>query len=140
VGLKPCPLLEVRGGVWRFDDSKPGQKLADGERFATGVRNSSALAWRDGDNLYTTWHGRDGTSKGWPELVSEADDASIPDEMFRVTKGSDMGWPYTYWDAKRKVRLDGAGIWRRRQDAGDRQQICQAGRRCSSRCGPRPWT
>ena len=105
VGLKPCPLLETRGGIWRFDDSKPGQKLADGERFATGVRNSSALAWRDGDNLYTTWHGRDGTSKGWPELVSQADDDNIPDEMFRVTKGSDMGWPYTYWDAKRKVRL-----------------------------------
>jgi glucose/arabinose dehydrogenase len=105
VGLKPCPLLDVRGGIWRFDDSKPGQKLADGEHFATGVRNSSALAWRDGDNLYTTWHGRDGTSKGWPELVSDADDANIPDEMFRVTKGTDMGWPYTYWDAKRKVRL-----------------------------------
>lgn len=105
VGLKPCPLLETRGGIWRFDDSKPGQKLADGERFATGVRNSSALAWRSGDNLYTTWHGRDGTSKGWPELVSQADDDNIPDEMFRVTKGTDMGWPYTYWDAKRKVRL-----------------------------------
>ena len=28
VGLKPCPLLETRGGIWRFDDSKPGQKLA----------------------------------------------------------------------------------------------------------------
>ena len=39
VGLKPCPLLETRGGVWRFDDSKPGQKLADGEHFATGIRN-----------------------------------------------------------------------------------------------------
>ena len=105
VGLMPCPLLDTRGGIWRFDDSKPGQKLADGEHFATGVRNSSALAWRDGDNLYTTWHGRDGTSKGWPELVTDADDDNIPDEMFRVTKGTDMGWPYTYWDAKRKVRL-----------------------------------
>ncbi|HKX65359.1 MAG TPA: PQQ-dependent sugar dehydrogenase [Rhizomicrobium sp.] len=105
VGLKPCPLLAVRGGIWRFDDSKPGQKLADGEHFATGVRNSSALAWRDGDGLYTAWHGRDGTSKGWPELVSQAEDDAIPDEMFRVTKGTDMGWPYTYWDANRKIRL-----------------------------------
>jgi len=105
VGLKPCPLLETRGGVWRFDDSKPGQKFADGEHFATGVRNSSALAWRNGDGLYTTWHGRDGTSKGWPEFVTQADDDAIPDEMFRVTKGTDMGWPYTYWDANRKIRL-----------------------------------
>src|SRR3984957_14106571 len=39
VGLNPCPILEARGGVWRFDDSKPGQKLADGEHFATGIRN-----------------------------------------------------------------------------------------------------
>ena len=105
VGLKPCPLLETRGGVWRFSDSKAGQKLADGEHFATGVRNSSALAWRNGDGLYTTWHGRDGTSKGWPEFVTQADDDAIPDEMFRVTKGTDMGWPYTYWDANRKIRL-----------------------------------
>jgi glucose/arabinose dehydrogenase len=105
VGLKPCPLLETRGGIWRFDDSKAGQKLADGEHFATGVRNSSALAWREGDNLYSTWHGRDGTAKGWPEFITQADDDNIPDEMFRVTKGTDMGWPYTYWDAKRKIRL-----------------------------------
>ena len=47
VGLKPCPLLETRGGIWRFDDSKPGQKLADGEHFATGIRNQSAMDWRD---------------------------------------------------------------------------------------------
>jgi glucose/arabinose dehydrogenase len=105
VGLSPCPLLETRGGIWRFDDSKPGQKLADGEHFATGIRNQAAMDWREGDGLYGAWHGRDGTAKGWPEFISQADDDNIPDEMFRVTKGTDMGWPYTYGDAKRKVRL-----------------------------------
>jgi glucose/arabinose dehydrogenase len=105
VGLKPCPLLETRGGVWRFDDSKPNQKLADGEHFATGVRNMAAMDWRAGDGLYGAWHGRDGTSKGWPELVTPAQDDAIPDEMFRITKGTDMGWPYTYWDGARKIRL-----------------------------------
>ena len=25
--------------------------------------------------------------------------------MFRITKGTDMGWPYTYWDGVRKIRL-----------------------------------
>ena len=25
--------------------------------------------------------------------------------MFRITKGTDMGWPYTYWDGVKKVRL-----------------------------------
>ncbi len=106
VGLKPCPLLDYRGGIWRFDENKTGQKLADGEHFATGIRNSSALDWRDGDGLYLINHGRDGTSKGWPDIISQADDDAIPDEMFKVTKGSDMGWPYTYWDGVKKVRLN----------------------------------
>jgi glucose/arabinose dehydrogenase len=105
VGLKPCPLLETRGGVWRFDDSKPGQKFADGDHFATGIRNQSAMDWRAGDSLYGAWHGRDGTNKGWPELVTAAEDDAIADEMFRITKGADMGWPYTYWDGERKIRL-----------------------------------
>jgi glucose/arabinose dehydrogenase len=105
VGLKPCPIMETRGGVWRFDDSKPGQKLADGEHFATGIRNQSAMDWRAGDGLYGAWHGRDGTAKGWPELVTPEQDDAIADEMFRITKGTDMGWPYTYWDGERKIRL-----------------------------------
>jgi glucose/arabinose dehydrogenase len=105
VGLKPCPIMETRGGVWRFDDSKPGQKFADGDHFATGIRNQAAMDWRAGDGLYGAWHGRDGTSKGWPELVTAAQDDAIADEMFHITKGTDMGWPYTYWDGERKIRL-----------------------------------
>jgi len=105
VGLKPCPLLETRGGVWRFDDSKPGQTLADGEHYATGIRNMAAMDWRAGDGLYGGMHGRDGTAKGWPELVSQAQDDAIADEMHRIVKGTDIGWPYTYWDGARKLRL-----------------------------------
>ena len=71
----------------------------------TGIRNSSALDWRQGDGLYLINHGRDGTSKGWPEIVSQAEDDAIPDEMFKIVKGTDMGWPYTYWDGVKKVRL-----------------------------------
>jgi len=104
-GLNPCPLLETRGGIWRFSDSRMGQTLADGAHFATGIRNSSALDWRAGDGLYSAWHGRDATHKTWPELVTQADDDAIADEMFRVTQGTDMGWPYTYWDGTRGIRL-----------------------------------
>ena len=104
-GLKPCPLLETRGGIWRFDETKPGQKLGDGTRFATGIRNSSALDWRQGDALYSAWHGRDATAKTWPELLTPADDDAIADEMFRVVQGTDMGWPYTYWDGVKNKRL-----------------------------------
>ena len=105
VGLKPCPNLETKGGIWRFDDSKPGQKFADGEHYATGIRNSSSLDWRDGDALYGAMHGRDATAKTWPDLVTEADDDAIGDEMHRMVKGTDFGWPYTYYDGKRKLRL-----------------------------------
>jgi len=105
VGLNPCPLLATRGGIWRFDDSKPGQKFADGEHFATGIRNTSALDWRSGDALYSVMHGRDGTSKGWPDLVTPAQDDAIPDEMTRFVKGTDQGWPYTYYDGARNIRL-----------------------------------
>ena len=104
-GLKPCPLLETRGGIWRFDEAKTGQKLGDGTRFATGIRNSSAMDWRSGDTLYSAWHGRDATAKTWPELLTPADDDAIADEMFRVVQGTDMGWPYTYWDGVKNKRL-----------------------------------
>jgi glucose/arabinose dehydrogenase len=107
VGLKPCPNLETKGGIWRFDAAKPGQKFADGEHFATGIRNMSALEWRSGDSLYGAVHGRDGTAKTWPDLLSTADDDAIADEMFRITRGTDMGWPYTYYDGARKLRLVG---------------------------------
>ena len=40
VGLKPCPDLGVRAGIWRFDANKVGQKFpADGEQLATGIRD-----------------------------------------------------------------------------------------------------
>jgi glucose/arabinose dehydrogenase len=105
VGLKPCPNLDTKGGIWRFDSAKPGQKFSDGEHFASGIRNMSALDWRSGDALYGAVHGRDGTAKTWPDLVSAADDDAIGDEMFRITNGTDMGWPYTYYDGARKLRL-----------------------------------
>ncbi len=105
VGLKPCPLLESRAGVWRFQDTKIGQTLADGERYATGIRNMSAMDWRGTDALYGAMHGRDGTHNAFPELVSEKDDDAIGDEMHRVVKGTDFGWPYSYYDGARKLRL-----------------------------------
>lgn len=104
-GLNPCPLLETRGGVWKFDEAKTGQKLADGEKFATGYRNMSAMDFKPGDALYGAWHGRDATAKTWPDLLTQADDDAIADEMFRITKGTDMGWPYTYWDGVKHKRL-----------------------------------
>jgi len=108
-GIKPCPALANRSGVWRFSDSKTGQKFpGDGEQYATGVRNMGAMDWSSvSGSLYGVTHGRDMTHQTFADLVSEADDDAIGDEMHRITKGTNMGWPYTYWDAVRHVRLTG---------------------------------
>ena len=108
LGLKPCPGLNGRAGVWRFDASKPGQKFpGDGEQYATGVRNMGAMDWSNQGALYGVTHGRDTTHTQFPTLISDADDDAIADEMHRITKGTNMGWPYTYYDAVRHMRLTG---------------------------------
>ena len=107
VGLKPCPDLGSRSGIWRFSAHKTDQKFpADGEQLATGIRDMTALAWSPSDQqLYGIMHGRDDTHKYWPDIVSVTDEAQIADEMDVVTKGTNFGWPYTYYDGVRKQRL-----------------------------------
>jgi len=107
VGLKPCPDLGRRAGVWRFNANKTGQRFpADGEQVATGIRDISSLDWSAGDgHLYGIMHGRDTTNRMFPNLVSAEDDNNIADEMHRITKDTNFGWPYTYYDGARKLRL-----------------------------------
>jgi len=106
-GAKPCPDLGARAGVWRFDANKPGQKFpAGGEQWATGIRDIDSLDWSTADDhLYGIMHGRDNTHRFWPDLVSADDDDHIADEMHRITKLTDFGWPYTYFDGAKSVRL-----------------------------------
>ncbi len=107
VGPMPCPALAKRAGVWRYNLSKPEMDfLGDGEHVATGIRDINAAAWSQGQKaLYGVMYGRDGTNKFWPALVSPADDAAVSDEMFKISKGANLGWPYTYYDATKHVRL-----------------------------------
>ena len=107
VGLKPCPDLGKRAGIWRFSATKMNQKFSgDGQEMATGVRDTTALAWSPADRqLYLILQGRDNTHKFWPQMISEQADDQIADEMHRVTQGADFGWPYTYYDGVRKLRL-----------------------------------
>jgi len=105
-GLMPCPDLATRAGVWRFNASKLDQTFADGDHFATGIRDTNALAWSPTDKaLYVVNYGRDGADMTWPKLVSPEDAEHISDGMFKVTKGTNMGWPYTYYDSVKQVRL-----------------------------------
>jgi len=104
-GLNPCPGLSGRGGIWQFDAAKTGQKFSEGTQIVTGLRDMNAFDWRQGDGLYGIMHDRNGTHANWPELVSETDEANISEELHRITKGTHLGWPYTYYDGARKMRL-----------------------------------
>jgi glucose/arabinose dehydrogenase len=107
-GLKPCPSLTGRAGVWRFNAEKPGQKFpADGEQWATGVRDMMAVDWSpDIHAMYGVMQGRNGTSQQFGKVVSAEDDAdSIAEEMHRIDKGANLGWPYTYYDIAPHARL-----------------------------------
>lgn len=75
-------------------------------QIATGLSDTTALAWSPADgHLYAISQGVDNTPRFWPQLVSQQDDDQIADEMHRVTKGAELGWPYTYYDGVRKLRL-----------------------------------
>ena len=105
VGLKPCPLLNGRAGMWRFDAGKTSQNFpGDGEQIATGVRDMMALAWSpDTKAVYGVMQGRNGTSKLVPGMSD--DDDQVAEEMHRIEKGADLGWPYTYYDTALHARV-----------------------------------
>lgn len=100
-GLDPCPLLDRSGGIWRFDANRTGQtQEADGERFATGLRNTFALAVHPATGaLYGAQHGRDGLSGLWPDLFTAEQSAEKPaEELVSIEQGDNFGWPYCYYD------------------------------------------
>ncbi len=108
VGLIPCPGVQDRGGIWKFKADKLNQKFpSDGVQVATGLRDLDALDYKPGDALYGVMQNRNGTHAQFPDVVSQAEDDAISEEMFRFPAGTvtNMGWPYTYWDGKQNVRL-----------------------------------
>lgn len=103
-GIFPCPILEDRGGVWKFDANKGGQFQKDGEKIGIGFRSVVGLQWNTEDNnLYGVLHGRDYLHNTWPRQFSAWDGAVLPAEVFmKIEKGANAGWPYHYYDQIRK--------------------------------------
>lgn len=106
-GHDPCPELEKRAGIWRFDGDEEGQELSDGERFATGVRNGGALAVHpETGELYAVVHGRDQLHELWPELYdAEAGSEKPSEEFVHLEEGDDFGWPYCYHDPESDAKV-----------------------------------
>ena len=94
-GLKPCPSLNGRSGVWRFDAAKLDQKFpADGDQIVTGLRDMQAVDWsKRFGGLYGIMQGRNDRI----DTVSE--------EMHRMDKGANLGWPYSYYDNALNARV-----------------------------------
>lgn len=105
-GKDPCPELEARAGIWRFDAAKRDQTPAAGEHYARGIRNAMGIAIAPDGALWVTQHGRDQLSQNWPALyTNEASAESPAEELFQVQRGDDFGWPYCYYDSARRARL-----------------------------------
>ncbi len=107
-GMDPCPLLERHAGIWRFRADLPGQdQMTDGLRYASGIRNSIALAWNYSNNkLYVVQHGRDQLYQLFPDLYTEQQGAELPAEEFLLVENGDyFGWPYCYYDQFKKQKV-----------------------------------
>lgn len=97
-GREPCRELETRAGVWRFSATRAGQTQADGQRFATGLRNAHALAVHPvSRDLWGAVHGHDQLAQNWG--FADRKSAENPgEELVRIDRGDDFGWPYCYYD------------------------------------------
>lgn len=107
-GMQPCGMLDSVGGVWQFAIDKKDQRLQDGVRFATGLRNVVGLDWNDQTNsLFVMQHGRDQLSYLYPKLFDDKKSAETPAEcLFEIRQpGDDAGWPYVYYDLAEKKKM-----------------------------------
>ncbi len=104
-GRDPCTELETRAGIWRFSASRPGQRFSEGQRYATGLRNTVALTFDSASGaLWGAVHGRDQLTQNWgfPEEKGAENPA---EELVRIEQGDDLGWPYCYYDNDRKRKV-----------------------------------
>ncbi len=120
-GRMPCPILDSAGGIWQFKADKLNQSYGEGTRYATGLRNVVGLDWNsDVNSLYVVQHGRDQLHQFYSELFSQKDGAENPaEELFKLKKGSDCGWPYCYYDYTKKQKLLNPEYGGDRSKAGD---------------------
>ena len=100
MGMKPCPILDSAGGIWKFKADVPNQTYGNGTRYATGLRNVVGLDWNKQTNsLFVTQHGRDQLNTLFPQYFNDTANANLPAEtMYEMKQGDNAGWPYVYYD------------------------------------------
>ena len=106
-GKDATELQKTRGGFWRFDPNRLNQTQADGVRVATGNRHTLALAWQPvSHEFFMIMMGRDMLNRIDPIHYDELDNAErVAEEMHVLRAGMNFGWPYSYWDPIKRVRM-----------------------------------
>src|SRR5437660_12126744 len=99
-GHQPCTELETRAGIWRYEAERTGQRFSPAERFVTGPRNPGGGAvGSTGVGIYANQYGSEQRTENWPALYKPEQGASLPaEELVRVERGADFGWPECYFD------------------------------------------
>ncbi|MGI8401428.1 MAG: PQQ-dependent sugar dehydrogenase [Gemmatimonadaceae bacterium] len=102
-GRKPCVEMTTRAGIWKFDANRTNQRFAPPLRYATGIRNAVGIAFDANGQLYATQHGRDQLADNWPKLFTSEQGQNLPaEELLKIEKGADYGWPYCYYDGSQQ--------------------------------------
>jgi glucose/arabinose dehydrogenase len=102
-GRKPCTELLTRAGIWHYDANRTNQRFSPAQRYATGIRNAVGIGFDPGGQLYSTQHGRDQLYENWPKLYTAEQGQNLPaEELLKIVKGGDYGWPYCYYDGEQR--------------------------------------
>ena len=106
-GIKPCTILDSAGGIWKFKADQLNQTLANGMRYATGVKNAVAIDWNfETNTLFAAVHGRGGFYQHYPQYYTAKQDAELLAEaLYELQEGDDVGWPYVYYDQFKKQKI-----------------------------------
>lgn len=102
-GVNPCTELRTRAGIWSYDAKQTNQTFSAAGRFATGIRNAVGIALGPDGALYATQHGRDQLAENWSKLYTPEQGQNLPaEELLRVEKNDDFGWPMCYYDGEQQ--------------------------------------
>lgn len=106
-GGDPTEFFKTYGGFWRFDPARLNQTQADGYRFSTGHRHVLSIARQPASKqFFVVMMGRDQLNTVAPDFYTDEDNAEGPaEEMHVLREGGVLGWPFTYYDFRKKARM-----------------------------------
>ena len=105
-GKQPCPELDTRGGIWKWDARRLDQTYENSLHYARGIRNAVGISISPLDGkLWAMQHGRDGlggkdVGSGQWQFSAQYNADNPAEELLQVNRGDDFGWPYCYYSVE----------------------------------------